>query len=301
MSAPTFTIVLCTRNRAALLERVLGSVLEVDYPPTDVELVLIDNASTDGTASLVERVRPKAAFELRYVYETRLGLSAARNRAIREARGRYLFFTDDDQLVDRAVLREHQRVAERFGSRVQQGAIALTFDDERPSWLHGPLATMLGQTQDLPEGPANIDLYGGNMLFRREVFDETAAFREDLGKGAAGYSEDIEITRRLERLGERIVYAPSARIYHIIGPDRASPRFFRHNAFEKGWSDGLVHEQRSSLLGLAARTTVGVSGQAVLALLATVRADAHRSLVAQTRASNQLGRLLGGVQARRKR
>jgi glycosyltransferase involved in cell wall biosynthesis len=290
--SPVISIVLCTRNRAALLRQALASLRGIDYPPERFELVLVDNDSSDDTGIVGRQFSEDAPFSVRMVRESRIGLSAARNCAILEARGEFLFFTDDDQLVDRSVLREHERVARKYSSRVQQGAIELSFPGGRPEWLHGELATILGKTQDVPEGPQDIDLYGGNMFIRRDLFDDIAGFREDLGKGAAGYSEDIELTRRLKTSGERIVYAPGARIYHVIEADRASARFFVRNSFDKGYSDGLLLGRRGMK-----REAIGVPGGVwrfgVASLSALARRDHHLAIVARTRAANQLGRLLG--------
>ena len=294
----TFSIILCSRNRSHLLTEALPSLRELDYPTDAFELILVDNASTDDTKDVIERFARTASFPVRYVYEARLGLSAARNRGIQESRGRLLFFTDDDQWVDAGVLREHERVAETFGSRVQQGNIELRFPEGRPPWLRGELATVLGKTRDVPEGPADIDLYGGNLVFRREVFDELAAFREDLGKGQAGYSEDIEITRRLRDRGEQIVYAPTAKIYHVIHPDRATPGFFRRNSLEKGLSDGVILNPRSSLVWLGVRTTWNLYGHAFSAAVGLTVGDSHRVVLAQSRAANQIGRFAGFAKQR---
>jgi glycosyltransferase involved in cell wall biosynthesis len=298
VGALTFSIVLCTRNRAGLLNQALDSIAAIDFPPGEFELVLVDNASTDDTPDVARAMAERAPFSVRCLRETRIGLSAARNTAIREASGEYLFFTDDDQLVDPSVLREHLRVARRWNARVVQGGIELRFTSKRPEWLRGDLATVLGKTRDVPEGPADIDLYGGNMLFRRDVFGEMAAFREDLGKGAAGYSEDIEITARLRERGERIVYAPTARIYHVIGPDRSTPAFFRRNSFDKGVSDGLLP---TTMLPLRlARTLFGIVRHGAVALATLPLPDRHATILAQSRAANDLGRLLGYARALRR-
>jgi glucosyl-dolichyl phosphate glucuronosyltransferase len=296
----TFSIVLCTRNRAELLRGALESILAIDYPADRFELVVIDNASTDATPEVVRACAPRASFSVRYVFEERPGLSIARNRGIREALGQYLFFTDDDELVDRAILREHERVARAYGARAAQGARELQFVAGRPEWLHGGLAETLGETPALPEGPADVALYGANMCLRRDLFDSFAGFREDLGKGAAGYSEDTELAHRLHAAGEAIVYAPTAKIYHVIGPDRATPQFFRRNSFEKGWSHARVGGGNGRL-GVAVRAMVDATLLGVKAAGFTVIRDRHRAVLAQSRAAFNLGRavaVVGGTASR---
>jgi len=294
VTRPVFSIVLATRDRAALLQRALEGLLELDFPPAQLELCLVDNASCDDTAERAAAFAARAPFAVQLLAEPKVGLSAARNRGVRAARGEYLFFTDDDQLVDPWVLREHQRVAHRYRVSAVQGAIELSFTAMRPAWLRGPLAAVLGETRRVPEGLADVDLYGGNMVLRRDVFDELAGFREDLGKGAAGYAEDVELTRRLRARGEPIAYAPSARIFHLIGPERASAAFLRRCSFEKGYSDGLiVPPARRAARALGALR--GASTQSALSLLAAP--FTHSRIVAQTRALDHLGRLVGLARA----
>jgi GT2 family glycosyltransferase len=291
-----FTIVLCSRNRAHLLESALPSIAAIDYPRADFELVLVDNGSGDATPDVAARFAAGADFAVRVVREETLGLSAARNRGIREARGRLLFFTDDDQLVDPAILREHERVTTQYGVRVVQGNIALQFPEGRPPWLRGELETVLGRTQDVAEGPARIDLYGGNMCFRREIFDPSqglaGGFREDLGKGRVGYAEDTDITRRLRARGEVIAYAPGATVFHVIQSDRTSTDFFRSNSWTKGRSDGRLIPRRR--LPIEAVRAVGQGAlEGGRALLSRARHAEHETILAETRAANAIGRLLG--------
>jgi glucosyl-dolichyl phosphate glucuronosyltransferase len=289
---PQFSIILCSRNRAQLLRTALESVLAVDYPRDRFELLLVDNGSTDETASLVAEFERRAEFQVRYIYEGAIGLSRARNRAIREARGQYLFFTDDDQVVDKAVLQEYERVLGQFPCRVVQGAIELLFTEERPSWLHGRLAGLLGETRALPEGTAIGDLYGGNLLVKRDVFEQFAGFHEDFGKGRAGFSEDTEFAERLRAAGERIVFAPTARIYHVIGPERATVRFVRKTSFEKGRAHGRLQTRSIPLRSLAMDSGVRVVGYALRAAVFALRADAYACIQAQSQSAFDLGKLV---------
>jgi glycosyltransferase involved in cell wall biosynthesis len=295
---PDVSIVLCTKDRARLLQSALASLLELRPTKGGVELVLVDNGSTDDTKAVVEGFRLRAPFVVRYVYESKPGLSAARNRGIREAEGRYVFFTDDDQHVDPDAAREHLRVAQKYGSRAQQGAIALKFETTRPAWLRGRLVTVLGETADLPEGPANIHMYGGNMFFERALFEEMPAFREDLGKGTAGYSEDIEISLRLRCLGIRVVYAPTARIYHVIDEVRASAAFFRRNSYDKGYSDGLLQSPNVRLLPALLKNGGLAIANGYLSLFNRLRRNAYATMLAETRVADRAGRVAGLLKAR---
>ena len=92
---PLVTVAVCTRDRTAQLAGCLDSLGRLDYPALDV--LVVDNAPSDpATARLVGERYP----QVRYVCEPRPGLNWARNRAIAEARGEIIAYTDDDVVVD---------------------------------------------------------------------------------------------------------------------------------------------------------------------------------------------------------
>jgi glucosyl-dolichyl phosphate glucuronosyltransferase len=290
---PEFSIILCTRNRAELLSRALENLRAIDYRAEDVELVLVDNGSTDATREVVERSLLRFGYSVRYFYEPKPGLSAARNRGIGEARGRFLLFTDDDQLVDPAILREFARVKTSYQARVVQGAIDLEFSEPPPAWLRGPLAGYFGKTPAASEGPMQGDLFGGNMLLWRGLFENTRGFREDLGKGALGYCEDTELSGRLRAMGQVVYFAPAAVQRHVIGPERMTASFIRKTSFEKGLSHGMLLEAGAPLLGPGYRAVVEVFKNSLRAAMATLRSDEHARLVAESHARYDVGRLYG--------
>ena len=78
------TVLICTWNRAALLEETLASLAGMNVPSTiRWEVVIVDNNSTDGTRELVDRVTPTFPTPVRYVFERRQGKSFAMNTGLR--------------------------------------------------------------------------------------------------------------------------------------------------------------------------------------------------------------------------
>lgn len=91
---PLVTVVVPTHNRKRLLVRALESVLDQTY--SSVEVIVVDDASSDGTSDLVERYAERGGAWRCLRHETPQGACAARNRGIREARGSLLTTLDDD-------------------------------------------------------------------------------------------------------------------------------------------------------------------------------------------------------------
>ncbi len=90
MTRPSLSVIIPTYNRTHTLPRALNSVLAQSYSAT--EIIVIDDGSSDGSAALIEREYP----QVKLISQNNRGVSAARNRGIREATGRWLAFLDSD-------------------------------------------------------------------------------------------------------------------------------------------------------------------------------------------------------------
>ena len=95
--SPLVSVYLPTRNRAEQLPRAIRSVLGQDYP--ELELLVVDDASTDRTSAVLARFAASDSRVRIFRQPASLGAPAARNRAIREARGEFLTGIDDDDLM----------------------------------------------------------------------------------------------------------------------------------------------------------------------------------------------------------
>jgi glycosyltransferase involved in cell wall biosynthesis len=93
---PRVSVIIPAYNAAAFLPDALDSVLRQTYQ--DWEVILVDDGSSDHTRSLVESRMPSFDGRLKYVYQTNRGLPAARNTAIRNARGEFLALLDADDV-----------------------------------------------------------------------------------------------------------------------------------------------------------------------------------------------------------
>ncbi len=94
---PLITVAICTRNRAALLEKAVRSVLEQMTPCA--EILIVDNGSSDNTELLAANFAA-AEPRVKFFSERQTGLSVARNSALRVATGQWVIFLDDDALAE---------------------------------------------------------------------------------------------------------------------------------------------------------------------------------------------------------
>jgi glycosyltransferase involved in cell wall biosynthesis len=238
------TVLLCTYNRSRTLGETIESVAAQTLPESlNWEMLIVDNNSNDNTRLVVEGFRDRYPGRIRYVFEPKQGLSYARNTGIREAKGEILVFIDDDGTAEVGWL---QNLTANLHSGEWAGVGGRLLPPPNfalPPWLpnksvftSAPLGIFdLGlEATQLSQPP-----FGGNMAFRKEVFDSYGGFRTDLGREGRNLisNEDTEFGRRLFAAGLRLRYEPLALIYHRMEGVSFRPEYFLRWWFNKGRSD----------------------------------------------------------------
>jgi glycosyltransferase involved in cell wall biosynthesis len=265
------SVAICTFNRAVLLDDALRSFAATDKPAgVPFELLVIDNNSADATRSVVERWAAQSEFPLRYVFEGRQGLSLARNRAVKEAAGQWIWYVDDDVYFSPRWLGSVVEGLTYFPRAAALGGrVVPAFDLAKPSWLPASALPYYGLTSfgDEPRclQPTEYPV-GANVGFRRTVFDEVGLFREDLGRRGNSLlsGEEVDMVIRLHERGHEVGYVPSAEVRHRIPQDRATVSWLRRRAYWGGISCVLTDGARRSagcfkLLRKAAWMALGAS------------------------------------------
>jgi O-antigen biosynthesis protein len=221
---PHVTVSVCTRDRSADLSRCLDSLDRLDYPALD--LLVVDNApSNDAVERLIHSRYPR----IRYVREPQPGLDRARNRAIAEARGEILAFTDDDVIVDpfwaaalASAFAEDPAVMAVTGLVVPyelESEAQVLFERYR-SFARGferARVQARGTTRSIAwrYGATAMFGTGANMAFRREVFDRLGGFDPALGAGTiCRGGDDLDLLFRVIKAGHALVYEPRALVRH---------------------------------------------------------------------------------------
>lgn len=212
----TVTVAICTRERPEDLVRALEAVRKLTPPP--LEIIVIDNApTTDATREVVARVS-----DARYIREDRRGLNAARNRALREARGDIVAFTDDDAVPEREWL---AGLVPNFQDPCVTVATGLTLPlvletegqelfEEHCTFIRGFRRRVFDAQQHSPfaVGPVGA---GANMAVRKDAVCQLGGFDERLDGGMptrSGGDHDLFVRALLD--GHRIVYDPAAVSWH---------------------------------------------------------------------------------------
>jgi glycosyltransferase involved in cell wall biosynthesis len=264
---PGVTVVICCHNSAALLPATLEHLSrQTVAPDINWEVVVVDNASTDGTPDLARRLWPAGIrASLRAVLEPRLGQGYARVRGMTEARYDIISFIDDDNWANPMwvqtvfdVMRAHPDVG------ALGGIVAPAFETARPGWF-GLVAYLYASG---PEGEPSGDVTGVHMLCGAGLNVRYAALTDTRQKGfrpiaagrqgtALGAGDDSELTYFLRLSGWSIWIDPRLRITHFL-PDRRlqwdyARRLAYGSAFATVERDALVYACKPPRTGFALR------------------------------------------------
>jgi GT2 family glycosyltransferase len=222
---PTISVVVCSRDRSEDLALCLESLRKLESRP--LEFLVIDNApQTNATRELVERSYP----EVRYVLEPRPGLDWARNRAIHEARGEIIAYTDDDVIVDPLWTRALGEIfAADENIMAVTGLVApheLETESQRQFEEYGGFdrgytrkwhRVDTGEIRNMARRHAGTGQLGtgANMAYRRRVFAEIGLFDPALDVGTVtNGGGDLDMFFRVLRHGHTLVYEPAAIVWH---------------------------------------------------------------------------------------
>lgn len=230
------TVAICTRNRAAFLEKAVRSVLP--QMTGDAELLIIDNASTDNTPAVAAQLAA-ANPRVKVLREEELGLSAARNAALKEAHGQFVLFLDDDAKAAPGWLAAYHRFLSAPPSEkiaAAGGAVLNEYEVPPPKWLN---ASTTFESGDSPKClPYCGNLLGGNSAYSREAALALGMFDTQLGrKGNQMMSrEESDLNLRLQDAGYEIWWLPGATILHFMPASRMTFRENMRGRFAEGRS-----------------------------------------------------------------
>jgi glycosyltransferase involved in cell wall biosynthesis len=233
-----FSIIIITRNRAAIIGNVLQTICALDFPRELFELIVVDNGSTDGTSGRVDSILRLSGITLKIIPEPVAGMCSARNAGIRHADGEWVIFLDDDALVPANWLDAYrQAIAVYPDAAALGGPATLDVRLPRPWWWCKKFDVSMS-CQDYGEQlmpyKENTHPYGLNMVFERHTLERYCGFDTELDRLIPGLADETDLFFKMMKNNELLIYVPTARVIHSVLPDRLQWRVFRKRCIHVG-------------------------------------------------------------------
>lgn len=240
------SVIIPTHNRARLLEATLQSIQRQTLPHSEFEVLVIDNASTDGTRVIAER-HIQSSSNMRYVFEPSPGLHAARHRGAKDSKGDILVYADDDIEATPPWLAEIRGAFEDPNVAMVGGKVLPKYEAAPPDWLNdawdhvaeGKFITYFSLI-DFGDSKLEIDpayVFGCNFSIRKEILLQIKGFHPDaMPNNGILFRGDGEthVARMVKSSGQRTLYIPGAAIYHWVPASRMTKDYLIKRAFADG-------------------------------------------------------------------
>ena len=236
-----FSVCVCTYNRAHILPYCLNSLTKLKVPPgCEADILVIDNNSRDNTKDVVNSFSQHSPIDILYFHESQQGLSAARNRAIKEASGEYIGFLDDECVVPSDWLQILAADIEEFAPSIIGGPYvgALLPGTNPPKWFKTEYGNAYFLADRLKRGyQKDFRASAGNMLLHRSVC-EKQQFDPNFGVNGEElkFGEEIDLQDRFlnENAGAMIFYEPRIEVSHFILPHKIGLSYCVRREMELG-------------------------------------------------------------------
>jgi GT2 family glycosyltransferase len=215
-ASPLVSVVVLSYNSWTHLRHLLPSLLVLDYPSQRLELLLVDNASTDGSVKWVEATYPS----VRIVRNSaNLGYAAGNNAGVRAAKGEWVAILNPDMRVESNWLTELIQPTLGDPLAVCVASLVLSWDGATIDFADAAVNFMgwgcqPGFGAPRPRGSLRnkplLFANGGAMLIKRQLFLDVGGFDPDF----FAYFEDVDLGWRLRLMGHKVELAARAVVYH---------------------------------------------------------------------------------------
>jgi len=211
-NSPKISIVIPAHNEEDTIDDCLASIEKLNYPLDNLEAILVNDGSTDGTGKIIIESHMEK-LNLTYIETPAVGASKARNIGIKKAHGEYIAFTDADCVVDEEWLNEllkgfiNENVVSAGGS---QGIPpnATEYEKKVHHFLSGIhfICDYMKEINEIKFVDHNASC---NAMYVKDTVEEVGGFDEFLWPG-----EDVELDYKIRQKGYKISYNPKAIVFH---------------------------------------------------------------------------------------
>jgi len=240
---------ICTYRRPELAET-LTSLFEIAVPAgAQLRLIVADNDAGPSASGLVDGLRERSPFPIRYVHCPKSNISIARNACLAESDADYLAFIDDDETAEPQWLVGLVSVAKRTGADAVLGPVRAVYGTQSADWMrkgdfHSTMPVWVG-------GQIRTGYTCNTLLDLRSPAVAGRRFALSLGQSGG---EDTHFFTALTDAGGRIEFASDAMVEELVPEKRASFSWLAKRRFRSGQTHGRILATKNSGLGRLKQT-----------------------------------------------
>jgi glycosyltransferase involved in cell wall biosynthesis len=264
------SVIIPTRNRAALLAKAFLSIRDQTLPQEAFEVIVVDNGSSDETPSLCTEVQSWFR-NFAYSRVDAPGLHIGRHCGMRMAKGEILVYADDDIQAEPSWLSAIAGAFEKNDIALVGGKCIPDYEASPPDWTRDLWTFVSGgqfnayfSLADFGESAKDIPsnyVFGCNYSIRKSVLDKAGGFHPDgMPKELRHLRGDGEtaVSKAVERMGFRARYEPRATVRHFVSRRRMTLDYVFERAFAQGISDSYTWLRKTREFGINAAIRAAV-------------------------------------------
>ncbi|HET7208404.1 MAG TPA: glycosyltransferase [Terriglobales bacterium] len=286
MHSVDFTVAICTYKRPAMLHGVLESLEhQKGYGKVSWEVLVVDNDPCRSAKRVADQFALNKVLPLRYIHERKVGLSHARNCAVRESRGAIIAFLDDDVLVPPHWLAEMAHIFERTNADCVGGRVLVKWDEPPEAPVRAcekELVAFDKGNLDYPFEKRSVPI-GANLAIRTDVFDRESTFVCSLGRSHKTMlgGEEVELLFRLLKHGRQVWYSSGAYVMHRMAGERVKTDYYVRREYWNGVSLAVIDRLHNTPLYCHLKAWVRLAQLVVALLPCSMWAWVNRDIGAQ--------------------
>ena len=245
---PIVSVVIPTYNRKGKLTRLINSILESNYPLDKLEIIVVDDASTDGTYEEIAKIFP----QVKVIRNGRRRLVAAsRNIGFQHSKGEFIFFVDDDNVIDKSCIYELVKLMLTVNDVGVAAPIMYYLEDPKRIWCAGVKRNMMtSKTTYVGNGqidqgqfvkPFESDDFPNAFMVRRKIMEDEGVLFDE--KDFPWMYEESDFCYRVKEKGWKVVSVPTAKVWHDVTRNESITHTTGIKAYFLGRNRILFHKK----------------------------------------------------------
>ncbi len=233
---PYLSFIICTYNRADILAKCLPFIITDLKLFNQVELIIVDNNSSDKTEQVVKTFFSKYQ-NFFYAKEEKIGLSHARNKGFEVANSEWIIYIDDDARLRNKYIERVFYLIENYDFDCFGGMYFAWFLFGKPKWLPKEFGNkrIVRKTVGLIDGKSGW-LTGNNLVVKKSVLEDVGGFDSNFGMtgNTIAYGEEDDLQRKILDKGYKLGFDPELIIDHAVLPHKLKMLWHLKNSYAKG-------------------------------------------------------------------